>query len=230
MQKKLPLIFLGFIFLFSVCSSCDFGGEKAFKLKQFTCYPDRVVSGYDTVEATNNGKIISNYMGDNLKWKLSDSLQLFPAFTCSSPLLNAVYQFSLEKTLPINNQTELVPLCYHTLFALAITNPEKSKELLLQKVKQFTISENNVYPINLQHLWWGMAAWKVYKITGDKAWLRKIFTIEKRAISTDLDITWNYEKQLFRILSLLIFGIVIVCEHKCCMLEIYSCWFVWAKF
>ncbi len=202
MQIKTAKINLLIILLILIGYSCSFNSDRIAKLKKFAFYIDRIEQNDTIALATDNQEIESNYFGDRKRRKLSDTLTDFPLFTSPSPLLNVVYQLSLEEAKNINKEISLSDLCYSSILALAVIKPQKCKELLLQKVEQFNIQQNtdktNGWPVNSQRVLWGMASYKVYNITGDKVWLRKIFTITKRAVDADLNVIWNYKKQLFR--------------------------------
>ncbi len=202
MRIKRAKINLSIILLILIGYSCSFNNDRIAKSKEFDFYIDRIEQNDTIALAIDNQEIESNYFGDKKRWKLSDTLTDFPYFRTPSPLLNAVYQLSLEEAKNINKEISLSDLCYSTTLALAVINPQKCKELLLQKVEQFNIQQNtdkiNGWPVNSQRILWGLASCKVYNVTGDKVWQRKIFTITKRAVDADLNVIWNYEKQLFR--------------------------------
>lgn len=205
---------LTIILLVSVLS-CNPNNNSIYTTNQFTVYPNRIEQNTFTATAINNNKISSNYRGENV-WELKRSLLKYPNYYSNYTILNAIYNLSLEE-IDRNILSDSIfaiknlhthSMSYSTILSLSILCPEICKNSLIKRVaNDKIIQENGIggsWPISSDRIIWAIAAWEIYKTTGDNDWLRKIYFIIKNTIDDDLNVTWNYHEHLFRGSSLLI--------------------------
>jgi Bacterial alpha-L-rhamnosidase 6 hairpin glycosidase domain len=73
---------------------------------------------------------------------------------------------------------------------MAYLQPKVSKNSLLRKVKNGRIIQDTgtggAWPVSTDRMIWAVAAWELYKATGDKDWLQQAYTIIKNSIEDDL--------------------------------------------
>ncbi len=135
------------------------------------------------------------------EWKLSKDISRYPQFSSSHTITNALYNLSLEELIQnIRPDSAFMAgakwpgvwtrdISYSILLALAITNPDISKNSLLAKVKDERIIQDTgtggSWPISSDRMSWALAAWEIYIVTGDKDWLQKSYTILKNSTSAD---------------------------------------------
>jgi hypothetical protein len=154
---------------------------------------------YETVLTLNAGDEIYPDITD---WKPTRSFENFPAYSSPYPILDAIYNLSLDE-LMIAMQPDSTyqtgkdwygiwtrDVSYSVLLSLATLQPEVAKKTMLQKV-QFNrimqdIGTGGGYPIATDGVVWALAAWEIYKITGDKLWLRESFKVIKNTLKDDL--------------------------------------------
>ncbi len=135
------------------------------------------------------------------EWKVSKDLSGLPNFTCGIPLLETLYQLSLEEMLlDIRPDGAYMAgekwdgvwtrdISYSILLSLAMLQPEVAKKSLLQKVKNNRIIQDTgtggSWPISSDRTTWALAAWEVYLTTGNQEWLQTAYTIIKNTADDD---------------------------------------------
>jgi len=136
------------------------------------------------------------------EWKLKHDISSYPQLQTSIPLVDALYNMSLDETeMNIENDGtfrtgEEWPgvwtrdVSYSILLAYAYTNTEVAKTSLMRKVKNNRIIQDTgtggAWPVSSDRTTWALAAWEIYKVTGDQAWLETIYPIIKNSVDDDL--------------------------------------------
>jgi hypothetical protein len=187
----------------------------------FKVFADRVEQGTFVAQAISPVEIQSNYksptatkQNSRTSWKLTQDLSEYPKFQSKQTLLDALYNLSLEEVIENIGKEEHFStgphlkdigtrdISYSILLALAITHPEISKANLMKKVNNGRIVQDTgtggSWPVSSDRMTWSIAAWEIYKITGDKDWLKTAYKFIKRSMDEDLNVIWDYKKHLFR--------------------------------
>ncbi|MBN2282158.1 MAG: glycogen debranching protein [Candidatus Marinimicrobia bacterium] len=147
-------------------------------------------------------------------WELKKNISGLPQFQSDIPLLNALYNLSLEEMLLDirEDQTFMAgakwpgvwtrDISYAIILSLAAIQPEISKNSLMKKVDGKRIIQDTgtggSWPVSSDRMIWSVAAWEVYKATGDREWLRTAYEIMKHSADTDLMIVYDKNYNLFR--------------------------------
>lgn len=135
-------------------------------------------------------------------WKLSTDLSALPKYTSDHTLISALYNLSLEemqedirpdKTFMAGAKWDGVwtrDVSYSTLLSLAILHPDICRNSLMKKVNKNGViiqdtGTGGSYPCSTDRMVWALAAWEVYKVTGDTAWLRQSYQIIKNSAMDD---------------------------------------------
>ena len=135
------------------------------------------------------------------EWKLKNDISLYPGFESGSVLLNALYNLSLDE-LEMLKETDGTfrtgkewagvwtrDISYSVVLALAYLDPERSMNSLMHKVNNDRIIQDTgtggAWPVSTDRIVWILAAWEIYKYTGDREWLAKTFEIAKNSIEDD---------------------------------------------
>ncbi|MNS19808.1 Bacterial alpha-L-rhamnosidase [compost metagenome] len=134
-------------------------------------------------------------------WKLKRNISAFPQYQASSPIENAMYNLSLDEmenaieadsTLRTGKEWAGVwtrDVSYSIILSMAILQPKVAEYSLLRKVKNDRIIQDTgtggAYPVSTDRMIWAVAAWEIYKTTGDKNWLSKAYSIIKNSIEDD---------------------------------------------
>lgn len=137
------------------------------------------------------------------EWKQSRDLSPYPRYTSSYPVSNAVYRMALEEmvnavepdsTFRTGKEWAGVwtrDISYSIILSMAYLQPQVSRYSLMRKVnaKKRIIQDTGTggaWPASTDRIVWAVAAWELYKATGDKAWLQEAYTIIKNSVDDDL--------------------------------------------
>jgi glycogen debranching enzyme len=81
-------------------------------------------------------------------------------------------------------------ISYSIILSMAYLQPKVAQYSLMRKVKNGKIIQDTgtggAYPVSTDRMIWAVAAWELYKATGDKDWLREAYGIIKNSIDDDL--------------------------------------------
>ncbi len=136
------------------------------------------------------------------EWTLQNDISGYPQLQSDIPLIEALYNMSLDETV-MNKETdgtfrtgEAWPgvwtrdVSYSILLAYAYLDPEMAKTSLLRKVRNNRIIQDTgtggAWPVSSDRTTWAVAAWEIYKVTGDQAWLETIYPIILKSVEDDL--------------------------------------------
>jgi hypothetical protein len=179
--------------------------KPIYQSESFSVWPDRVVEGSFAAHASSRSVIDSNYppqgSGNNGKWVLETDLSCYPQTISEYPLLDALYNMSLEE-LKKNTRDDGAfnagakwqgvwtrDVSYSIVLSLAAIEPEAAKASLLYKVKRDRIVQDTgsggSWPVSSDRVTWALAAWEVYLVTGDRAWLRRSYTVIRNSVLDD---------------------------------------------
>ncbi|AKD02081.1 family 78 glycoside hydrolase catalytic domain [Pontibacter korlensis] len=184
----------------------NLGGNESFKLKD----PD----GDGIYEIT----LTLNAPGDDKStathWKLTKDISAFPQYTSNYPIVDALYNMALEEM-----QMDIEPdstfrtgkewagvwtrdISYSIILGMAQLQPKVSMYSLMRKVKDGRIVQDTgtggAYPVSTDRMVWAVAAWEVYKATGDQKWLRETYAIIKKSLEEDYKNAYNTETGMVR--------------------------------
>jgi len=136
-------------------------------------------------------------------WKLTKDISAFPQYKSPNLLESAVYNMSVEEmTKAIEKDSTLRTgidwpgvwtrdVSYSIILSMAHMQPKVSQNSLMRKVNgrgriiQDT-GTGGAWPASTDRMIWAVAAWEIYKVTGDKDWLRKVYPIIKNSIEDDI--------------------------------------------
>ena len=147
------------------------------------------------------------------QWKLTKDISSYPQLHSSSVLLDALYNQAMEEMLlDIRDDGAFMAgekwpgvwtrdISYSIHLAFAIINPDAAKTSLLAKVKNGKIIQDTgtggAWPVSSDRMTWALAAWEIYKVTGDKVWLQRSFSIIKNSALADLETVRDKKTGLF---------------------------------
>src|SRR5690242_3599991 len=135
-------------------------------------------------------------------WKLSKDISAFPQYQSDDMLPDALYNLALEEM-----QNAIEPdstfrtgkewagvwtrdISYSIILSMAILQPDVAMISLKKKVKNGKIIQDTgtggAYPISTDREIWAVAAWEVYKVTGNNEWLNYAYQVIKNSINDDL--------------------------------------------
>lgn len=135
------------------------------------------------------------------EWTLAQDISAKPKFESDQPLVDALFNLSLEEAI-LNIEPDSTlrtgakwggvwtrDVSYSILLAFAYHEPEVAKISLMRKVKRNRIIQDTgsggAYPVSSDRTTWALAAWEIYKTTGDVTWLRTAHDIIKNTLDDD---------------------------------------------
>ncbi len=135
------------------------------------------------------------------EWKLGRDLSSRPSYKSQQPIVDALFNLSLEEALK-NIEPDSTfrtgakwggvwtrDISYSIVLAFAYHEPEVAKISLRKKVKRGRIIQDTgsggAWPVSSDRITWVLAAWEIYKVTGDTAWFNEIYPIIKNTLEDD---------------------------------------------
>lgn len=142
-------------------------------------------------------------------WKLSRDVSAFPQYHSKYKITDALYNLALEEmqkavepdsTFRTGKEWSGVwtrDISYSIILSMAVLQPKVAVYSLMRKVKNGRVIQDTgtggAYPVSSDRMIWAVAAWEVYKVTGDRVWLKKAYQIIKK--SAEDDVSNVYDKQ-----------------------------------
>jgi hypothetical protein len=170
---------------------------------------DSIVQGPYTAYAPSPTKIISNYsavpgykMPVDKVWELKNDISAYPRLSTPNTLHNAIFNMALDEmvnavepdsTLRTGREWPGVwtrDVSYSIILAMAALQPEVSRISLEHKITPSgrivqDTGSGGAWPVSSDRQIWGIAAFEVYKVTGDTNWLRRIYPIIRNSLADD---------------------------------------------
>jgi hypothetical protein len=148
-------------------------------------------------------------------WKLTKDISAYPQYNSGFPISDAIYNLSLEEmTKAIEPDSTFRTgkewggvwtrdISYSIILSMAFMQPGVAKNSLLRKVngKKKIIQDTGTggsWPISTDRMIWAVAAWELYKTTGDRDWLTQAYEIVKNSIDADLEVVHDPETGLVK--------------------------------
>lgn len=147
------------------------------------------------------------------KWVLQNDISAYPQFSSDLPLVNALYNLSLDELEKLRTKDGFMDtgakwsgvwtrdMSYSIVLSLAYLDPETAKACLRAKVKNNRIIQDTgtggSWPISSDRMTWSLAAWEIYTVTGESAWLDEAFNIIKNSAEDDLKTVFSPDSLIY---------------------------------
>jgi hypothetical protein len=148
-------------------------------------------------------------------WKLSKDISAFPQYSSGYLLSDALYNMSLEEMIKAVEPDSTFrtgkewsgvwtrDISYSIILSMACLEPRVAKYSLLRKVngKKKIIQDTGTggaWPVSTDRMIWAVAAWELYKVTGDEDWLKQAYAIIRNSMEDDLQNIYDEETGLVR--------------------------------
>lgn len=188
----------------------------------YVWHGDTITQGIYMATAPSSTEIVSTYsaqpgyyMGIEKEWKLKNDISSYPQLSTPNRLHEAIYNMGLDEMVnAVEPDTTLRTgkewagvwtrdVSYSILLSMAYMQPEASKISLMKKVDSLgriiqDTGSGGAWPVSTDRQIWTIAAWEVYKVTGDRQWLEYIYPIIKRSLETDREAFYTTETGLVR--------------------------------
>jgi hypothetical protein len=137
------------------------------------------------------------------EWKLSTDISAYPEYKSDYVLSDAVYNMSLEEMLKAVEPDSTFrtgkewsgvwtrDVSYSIILSMAYMQPKVAMNSLMRKVsKNKKIIQDTgtggAWPASTDRIIWAVAAWEIYKATGNNNWMQQAYQIIKNSIEDDL--------------------------------------------
>ncbi|MDE6318059.1 MAG: hypothetical protein K2L73_06630 [Muribaculaceae bacterium] len=175
---------------------------------------DSIIQGEFKAYAPSDTEIISDYaaqphyfMPVNKVWKLRNDISSYPQLRSSNRLHNAIYNMGLDEMVnAVEPDTTLRTgkewagvwtrdVSYSIILSMSYLQPEASKISLMKKVTPMgrivqDTGSGGAWPVSSDRMIWAVAAYELYKVTGDRDWLEQIYPIIKNSLEDDMEVTY----------------------------------------
>ncbi len=147
------------------------------------------------------------------EWKPINDIRKHPRFSSDHQLLNAIYNLSLDELEKLKEEDGTFrtgkewsgvwtrDISYSVYLSLAMLEPEMSMTSLMRKVKNNRIIQDTgtggAWPVSSDRVVWSVAAWEIYKYTGDRDWLSQSYEIISNTIKDDEKTVLNEDFGIF---------------------------------
>lgn len=148
------------------------------------------------------------------EWKRSLDLSQKPVYRSDQPIVDALFNLSLEEAIK-NIEPDSTfrtgakwggvwtrDISYSILLAFAYHEPKVARISLMKKVKRGRIIQDTgsggAWPVSSDRTTWALAAWEIYKVTGDLDWLKQSYEILKNTLDDDWRTIGQTQSGLFR--------------------------------
>lgn len=176
----------------------------AYEWKGDTLYQDEFKAwavSPEEIHSTYKGRP-GYFMPISQTWKRHNDISAYPKVSGGNPLMEAVYNMGLDEMVnAVEPDTTLRTgkewagvwtrdVSYSIILSMAALQPEASMISLMKKVnKEGQIIQDTgsggAWPISTDRMIWTLAAWEIYKVTGDKSWLEKVYPIVVNSLDKD---------------------------------------------
>ena len=207
---KICLLFLYF-FCFYICIA-QRTQKPVFESEAYSLFADSVIQKEFSAIAISSTEMVSNYKNTGVKketdntsvhWKLAKDISAFPQYHSDYPLIDAIYNLSLEEMINAVEPDSTFrtgklwsgvwtrDISYSIILSMSYMQPRVAMNSLLRKVtKDGKIIQDTgtggAYPCSTDRMIWAVAAWNVYIVTGDQAWLKRSYDIIKNSAADDM--------------------------------------------
>lgn len=146
-------------------------------------------------------------------WKRKNDISSYPIFETPFPLEKTLYNMALDEmvnavepdsTLRTGKEWAGVwtrDVSYSILLSMASLQTKVSKNSLMRKVNanrriiQDT-GTGGAWPVSSDRMIWAVAAWEVYKVTGERSWLEEVYPIIANSLEDDFLTVYDHKTGL----------------------------------
>lgn len=214
-MKNIALFIL--LFPLSIFAQKTESEQLIYQSDFYSLYNNKVKQADNETFIVSSTNIKSNYKNQtpaSKEWKLSKDISKLPSYKSDQVIVDALFNMSTEESLK-NIEVDSTfrtgakwggvwtrDISYSIILAFAYLQPEVAKISLMKKVKRERIIQDTgsggAWPVSTDRMIWAVAAWEIYKTTGDEKWLRKIYPIIKNSLDDDKKTIYDSTTGLYR--------------------------------
>ena len=142
------------------------------------------------------------FMPVEQSWKKKNDLSSYPKLSGGNAMLEALYNMALDEMVnAVEPDTTLRTgkewagvwtrdVSYSIILSMAALQPEASMISLLKKINNEgqiiqDTGSGGAWPISTDRMIWIVAAWELYKVTGDRKWLETVYPVVVKSLAKD---------------------------------------------
>lgn len=169
----------------------------------YSLYADRVIQGEYISVAESPDRIVSNLNGEKYIWDRKNDISDFPVLVTPYPVEKSVYNMSVDECINAVEPDGTLrtglewggvwtrDVSYSTILSMAYMQPKAAMTSLLCKVNSKgeivqDTGTGGAWPCSTDRMIWIGAAWEIYKVTGSRDWLEKIYPVAKKSLEVDM--------------------------------------------
>lgn len=168
---------------------------------------------YRTTVVFDRSVVRSRSNGGKTIWAQSEDPAEKPSYTSDQRLVDALYNRAMDKVLQhrqpdSSSQTgarqesaRTQRVSSRTLLSLALVDPQGAKRRLMRQIENGRIRSDpglgGGWPVSTGRMAWALAAWEVFKTTGDTTWLQRSYDVIRRSANADLRTVVDEQTGLF---------------------------------
>lgn len=193
----------------ALCGIMSSQAQEFVRTKAYSWHGDTISQGEYMATASSDQEIVSTYsaqpgfhMPVSKTWRLRNNISAYPRLVTGNRLHAAIYNMGLDEMVnAVEPDTTLRTgkewagvwtrdVSYSILLSMAYLQPQASMISLRKKVDVVgriiqDTGSGGAWPVSTDREIWSVAAYEVYKVTGDRDWLRYIYPVVKRSLETD---------------------------------------------
>ena len=170
---------------------------------------DTITQGEFFATAPSATEIVSNYYAQpgfgfpiSHTWKLKNDISSYPRLSTPNRLHQAIYNMGLDEMVnAVEPDTTLRTgkewagvwtrdVAYSIILSRSYLQPEASRISLMKKVNPNGViiqdtGSGGAWPVSSDREIWTVAAYEVYKATGDRKWLEYIYPVIRKSLDDD---------------------------------------------
>lgn len=214
LMKIIKFIVLAFIAGYQTIPCCA-QGQSLLRTSAYSWYGDSVIENGFKAFPLSSDELVSNYAFKEHRWKRRNDLSAYPQLNCRSSVEKAVYNMALDemvnaiepdstfRTGKLWSGVWTRDVSYSVILSMAYMQPEVAMKSLLRKVNKNNCiiqdtGTGGAWPCSTDRLIWAVAAWEIYKVTGNKEWLNRIYPIIRNSVEDDFRVVYDSKTGLFR--------------------------------
>jgi hypothetical protein len=149
------------------------------------------------------------------EWKQTKDVSAFASYSSGYTISDALYRLAIEEMINAVEPDSTFrtgkewagvwtrDISYSIILAMAHLQPQVAKYSLLKKVNRNKkiiqdTGTGGAWPASTDRIIWAVAAWELYKVTGDKDWLQQAYEVVRNSIHDDLNTIYDRETGLVK--------------------------------
>ena len=198
-----------FVSIGALAMAAGVAAQTFVSTEAYSWHGDTITLGEYFATAPSETSLVSTYhaqpgyfMPVQGSWQARNDLSAYPKLVTPNRLHTAIYNLGLDEMVnAVEADTTLRTgkewagvwtrdVSYSILLSMAYMQPEAARISLEKKVDRLgriiqDTGSGGAWPVSTDRQIWGIAAWEVYKVTGDRKWLEFIYPVAKRSLETD---------------------------------------------